>query len=205
MVKNGKHVNCSDCGKLIYRQNYLLKQRDLHFCSKKCHATYKTGLSMGGKTVGTCRECKNSFETLRYLLRNGGSKFCSHRCYSLYKSKVGNTPRTGPTKPERLFKSFLEELEIPYIQYKLVESEQFGRCYYDFYIPKNNLLIEIDGDYWHGNPLLYKTLNEQQKKCQKRDVEKNINALEKGYKLLRIWETDLKVASRGYIKNLIEK
>jgi len=37
---------------------------------------------------------------------------------------------------------------------------------YDFYIPAKNLLIEVDGDYWHGNPNKFPELNAMQRKIK---------------------------------------
>jgi very-short-patch-repair endonuclease len=63
---------------------------------------------------------------------------------------------------------------------------------YDFYLPELNLLIEADGDYWHGNPNKFKTLNEVQLLNKNNDVFKNELAKENGYNLIRFWETDIK-------------
>ncbi len=63
---------------------------------------------------------------------------------------------------------------------------------YDFYLPELNLLIEADGDYWHGNPNKFKILNEVQLLNKNNDVFKNNLAKENGYNLIRFWETDIK-------------
>lgn len=73
---------------------------------------------------------------------------------------------------------------------------------YDFYLKDFNLLIEADGDYWHGNPKKYKMgdLNETQMINKKNDIFKNKLAKENGFKLLRYWEEDIK---RNGFKNKI--
>lgn len=46
---------------------------------------------------------------------------------------------------ERFAREFLDKLGIEYVyQYK---AETIGR-YFDFYLPKANVLLEVDGDYW---------------------------------------------------------
>ena len=46
---------------------------------------------------------------------------------------------------ERFAKDFLDVLGVKYIyQFK---AESIGR-YFDFYLPKENLILEVDGDYW---------------------------------------------------------
>ena len=63
---------------------------------------------------------------------------------------------------------------------------------YDFYLKEFNLLIEADGDYWHSNPKQFNVLNEVQLLNKNNDEFKNKLAKEKGYNLLRFWETDIK-------------
>jgi len=55
------------------------------------------------------------------------------------------------TKPELLFKNILEELNLKFEQQKSI-----GKYKCDFYIPDYKLIVEIDGDYWHANPSLFK-------------------------------------------------
>jgi G:T-mismatch repair DNA endonuclease (very short patch repair protein) len=62
-----------------------------------------------------------------------------------------------------------------------------------------NICIFCDGDYWHGNPLLYKPndiINAGKRKIKVKNkwkYDKNITTilLKKGYKVLRFWETDI--------------
>lgn len=63
---------------------------------------------------------------------------------------------------------------------------------YDFYLKDFNLLIEADGDYWHGNPVKFSNLNETQLLSKKNDIIKNNLAIEMGYNLIRFWENDIK-------------
>lgn len=60
------------------------------------------------------------------------------------------------------------------------------------FILKRNLLVEIDGDYWHGNPKFFNELNKYQKYVKENDLSKNIIAENFGYNIIRFWENDLK-------------
>ena len=62
---------------------------------------------------------------------------------------------------------------------------------YDFKIKNKRLLIEVDGDYWYGNPELYESFNYIQEKNKKRDILKNKFAEEHNFKLIRVWESDV--------------
>ncbi len=63
---------------------------------------------------------------------------------------------------------------------------------YDFYLKEFNLLIEADGDYWHSNPNKFIKLNKVQLINKINDKFKNELAKEKGFNLIRFWETDIK-------------
>ena len=87
---------------------------------------------------------------------------------------------------ERKFKKILVTLGIEFSQYFKIA----GRIY-DFYLPQTNTLIECNGDYWHGNPLKFKILNEEQKKGWARDVFKKCLAEKHGYRIYFIWEHEV--------------
>lgn len=97
------------------------------------------------------------------------------------------------TSIERTVKSLLEELNIEYkFQFHLQNGPtKKDRRIYDFYIPAHNLIIEVNGDYWHSNPKTLKKLNNTQKKIRIRDKEKKKLAKDRGLKIMYIWELDI--------------
>lgn len=101
-------------------------------------------------------------------------------------------PQYGTSKLEDDFaQQFLDKLKVNYV-YQF-EAKDIGR-FYDFYLPNENLLIEIDGDYWHGNPDKYSEneLKYHQRKAQRIDEYKNKWALLHGIPILRIWESEIR-------------
>lgn len=64
---------------------------------------------------------------------------------------------------------------------------------YDFKISGKNILIEIDGDFWHCNPTSKFAIPQyaSQKKNLIQDEIKNKWCLDNGFILLRFWETDI--------------
>lgn len=74
------------------------------------------------------------------------------------------------------------------------EQYNFDKYKYDFYLKDLNLLIEVQGDYWHANPDVYRNteLTEVQKSNVQRDVDKKKVALENSYKIVYLWEKDIK-------------
>ena len=91
------------------------------------------------------------------------------------------------TKPELKMKEILVSLDIPFKhQFRL------GHCLFDFRLLNANILIEVDGDYYHGNPKIFKKLNKMQKEMKERDKKHNEVAKANNFILLRFWESDIK-------------
>lgn len=109
------------------------------------------------------------------------------------------------TKIETIFKQLLTSMDIEYeFQYR------FGGYLFDFFIPSDNLLIEVDGDFYHSNPLYYEEPKfETQLLVRANDIKKNKVAKDSNMKLLRFWETDIndniEQVSNILIENLNEK
>jgi len=93
------------------------------------------------------------------------------------------------TEPERVFSEMMKELGVEIESQKVINNK-----IYDFYIPSKNMMIEVDGDYWHANPLIYegKELNKTQLRNVKNDKFKDVLAKGNGFLLERVWEYDLK-------------
>jgi len=107
---------------------------------------------------------------------------------------------SGPfkdTKPELKMKEILNELNIPF-------EHQFRLCRYlfDFHILNTNILIEVDGDYYHGNPEKYSNLNETQQKVKQKDIIKDKVAKTNNFILLRFWESNI-LNNKENVKNCI--
>ena len=77
-----------------------------------------------------------------------------------------------------------------------------GICVPDFIFPLQSLIINCDGDYWHGNPELFNELDTIQKKVRKRDSRQNKLLNEKGWLILRFWESFIKENEERYTKDL---
>ncbi len=94
--------------------------------------------------------------------------------------------RKNPTLPERIVSKILSDLNIIFETQKRID---YYLC--DCVIGKK--IIEIQGDYWHGNPIRYNesNINETQKKNIHRDKTKKSFLINKGYKILYLWEYDL--------------
>jgi very-short-patch-repair endonuclease len=113
------------------------------------------------------------------------------------KDKMSNTAieniiKQGKVKRSKLeykFETLLELLEINFTHsYYIKETRKI----YDFYLPDQNILIEVDGDFWHCNPINHPTpVCKSQEINLINDEFKNKWAKDNGYKLLRFWEDDI--------------
>ena len=93
-------------------------------------------------------------------------------------------------KLEEFVSSILNKNDIKY-HFQFFLKTKDGICKsYDFKIKDTNILIEIDGDYWHGGPSLKKHFYKVNETKQN-DILKEQLALENGFQLIRIWESDI--------------
>lgn len=111
-------------------------------------------------------------------------------------------PAYGTSKLEDKFATeFLDKLGVEYE--KQFKAEDIGR-YYDFYLPKWKLLIEVDGDYYHSKGLTYEQMSPMQKRNNRVDKLKNEWAILHGYKIIRVWESDINQNSTKLLERLKE-
>ena len=92
----------------------------------------------------------------------------------------------NPTGCEALMIEILTSIKVKYETQKIVHGKIF-----DFYIPAKNILIEVDGNYWHGYGLRVEEMNEIQLRAYKNDQLKDVYAKGLGYELIRVWEHEL--------------
>lgn len=88
--------------------------------------------------------------------------------------------------------------------FKLRTQYKFGSYFYDFHVEGTNLLIEVNGDYWHCNPVKYINgpINELQRFAITRDDLKRKLAIQNGYQLHVVWENDWKYDRTEVVKRL---
>ncbi len=89
------------------------------------------------------------------------------------------------------------------------EEYRNGHWSFDYYLIDFDVLIEVDGDYFHSNPKIYPSgpKSKTQKVNFTRDCAKNKYCIENNLKLLRFWECDVLENSEGIkckLKELLE-
>lgn len=97
---------------------------------------------------------------------------------------------------EKKFASILTSAGIKWSNQFKINNKRF-----DFYLPEYGVLVEIDGNFIHSNANEGFVMNKHfQKKILKNDLLKNVIAQDSGFKLIRIWESELKLLNKNNIK-----
>lgn len=182
--RTGEIKKCLNCDSDIYVQKYQITK---YYCSTKCRAQYTSCQAR----VDT--QCENGFcSNIFNKTKKSRKRFCGLKCLNIYRSQLASKMNIFKnTKPESQFKQILDDIGITYVFQKPIPWKHGWKKWYDFYIPDFNLLIEIDGIYWHGKNLIYDHLNTQQIQTRDNDILKNKLAINKGFNLERIWEDDI--------------
>lgn len=93
------------------------------------------------------------------------------------------------TSDEKIVSDFLKKHNIPfYFQFFISDKSTHS---YDFKLKNSNIIVEVDGDYWHGGPGVKKHFFDV-KKTQENDLIKEKIATSKGLEVVRFWGSDLK-------------
>lgn len=169
-------VKCDYCNKKIYVKKYKVESEQNHFCSIICRQDWFANI------WSQTEECKNkSREIMINLLTSG---------------KISKTN----SKPQQIIDCLLSSIGINF-------KKEYGIKYYciDNYLFDFNLMIEVQGDYWHSNPNIFKdSLTETQYKRISRDKAKH-TYIKKYFdiEVLYLWENDI-YNNLELCKNLID-
>jgi len=79
------------------------------------------------------------------------------------------------------------------------QMKLFDKFFCDFVFPTNRVIFEVQGDYWHANPMFYpynperpeQDLNHIQLKNIKKDKAKEAYLWKRGWMLIPVWEYDV--------------
>ena len=146
--------------------------------------------SKNGMYGKSCRDFMSDVEYDQYIINLSKSKKEWWKNYSQEKKdkwilrlKEQRKYQVLPVKDTSIeikIREFLDELSISYKQHKYIEDIDHGyQC--DFFLEEYNMVIECDGDYWHNYPH-YRDI----------DLIRTQELLEQKYRVLRLWERDIK-------------
>ncbi len=235
-----KFKQCPGCGK-----EFKSRLAKTMFCSRKCylehrprqqntgrthfkkgHIPWNKGIlwpSMSGekhpnfkpKVKCTCATCGKEIYLHPYRLKNVIANYCSRSC-SVANQKI---PQNN-TVPEQIMKNelikigfkegvdFIHQFNIP-----KEDGKHFYRC--DFAFPKEKVIVEVQGDYFHGNPMftsfvydekgkLISEINPRQLKQVKNDPIKFNYLQNLGWFVFPVWEFDIRNINNHNLKLYIK-
>ena len=112
------------------------------------------------------------------------------------------------TSIEVKIQNFLKELGIEYYSHFWVNDIK-NKYQCDIFIPvqnkiKQKMVIECDGNWWHGNPQIYPNPNKMQIRQIKEDNIRTSELIGNGFKVIRLWETEIKVMELNNFKEMIQ-
>ena len=186
--KTGRMIKCNQCGKQIYKPKNQIKNNN--FCSSACQNKWQSRY----KTEHTCIICKNKFQWSPSRHKSHNIKYCSITCrdkdpirYEQIIKRHANQQLQKINKLEIKGYTLLSELKLDFIKQHTIKN----KFIVDAFLPAFNIIIQFDGNYWHGNPTLFSTFNKIQLKRMKLDISQDAYMKKCGYKVLRFWEYDI--------------
>jgi len=109
------------------------------------------------------------------------------------------------TKIEMKIQTFLQQSNIIFLTHRYMRIPHAYQC--DIFIPSLNMVIECDGDYWHGNNQMFSDDELTEKIINHRRIDdlRTIELTNKGYKVMRLWEHDIKCMTLEQFKEGVFK
>ena len=157
---------CTNCGKVYISK--LHKRYEHNFCCKECETEYKYNMS---HETRICEYCGKEF----VCAKGEKLRFCGMKCQAEWQRNVlqtderramqreitlrtlhGNFIKNQHSKPCVKIENLLRENNIEFECEKRLGSFSIDICVY------GDRYIEIMGDYWHLNPMLFDEPNNQQ-------------------------------------------
>lgn len=173
------------------------------FYGKKHNKKTKNKISKSrkGKSVGNNNAMANP-EHKKTAITNLKKKWDNgemEHVRKMFSKTIKKTRRLGKIKSIIRSKKEKEIIkEIKKMGYEVKHSLKIDTKICDIFLPKLNLVIEYNGDYWHCNPKKYSAdyFHQVKKKTAKELWEYDNNKIDlikrKGYNLVIVWESDLK-------------
>ncbi|GJQ43753.1 MAG: hypothetical protein JETCAE03_32510 [Ignavibacteriaceae bacterium] len=151
----------------------------------KC--AYDIWLEKYGKEEADKRENKKNKKHSRSISNEGNPMFGKHHSIETIKKIFKHRKMTNI---EKIIANLLDKNNIKY-HFQFFISENKLCKSYDFKIKDKPIIIEVDGDFWHGGPSR-KNYWKNVDTVIENDKLKDELAKRRGYEVIRFWESDIK-------------
>lgn len=181
-------IYCQNCFHKFKATPYKAKSRK--FCSKRCYSSWQQKWMKGKRNFFFGRHHtthSNNLNRTKHLRKNISIE-------TLRKITIARSKQRFPTdntKINIIIRNGLNSRRIKNTSKKWL----LGRFLPDAFI-EPNICVYCDGDYWHGNPKIYKKFDHIQLQNRKRDRRANLALRKAGYKIIRFWESKIEEDSR---------
>lgn len=187
--RKGIKTKCEWCEKDIYKSKSLYEKASHHFCSQDCANAWQGR----NKVSFICKICGKGFKWSPSRVENHTPTYCSILCRNkdpdyidkIIKTNYLQQTRKPPNKLEIAGNNLLLELGIGYKTQVLIS----GKFTVDVFVPPN-LIVQWDGEYWHGHPT-QAPFDERQIKRMNLDKSQDAYMRKCGYKILRFWSREV--------------
>jgi very-short-patch-repair endonuclease len=187
--KTGREVLCAVCGVPVYIPKSRLGL-PRYFCSTE-HANEWQGRN---KTEHVCKTCGQTFRWPPSRTKTYNITYCSLACRDADPDRREQLiainaaqQRLRPNHVERAGYLILDTLGIYYERQHLVG----GKFCVDAFVPSADLVVQFDGDYWHGNPAAFPEPDARQRRRMALDRSQDAYMAACGYAVARFWASDI--------------
>jgi very-short-patch-repair endonuclease len=195
--ETSREVECAWCGQRMSKPPHQIERASRNFCSRECQNAYQSR----NKIDLVCEWCGAAFRVSPSRIdraeENGWQKrFCCNECRLAARKRMGwpqllannkSLQEGRPTSLELAGYAILDALGVQYEK----QVEIGGKFIVDARMPDSAIIIQWDGDYWHGNPDFYDELDERQEKRRRLDHSQDAYLHACGYRVLRFWEHEV--------------
>ncbi|WP_195618562.1 hypothetical protein [Clostridium paraputrificum] len=179
-------VNCCNCGKEFYTmESSYRKKKYGSCCSKECLGEFRSKINKGKNNPNW-----NNGEAWNLCMREKASERAVER---LIKSDF----KYYDTKPQKIVNKMLNEIGIKY-----TNEYRCGNYVVDNYINDYGLMIEVQGNFYHCNPIM-NLKNSRKDKIIDKDKNKH-EYIKTNYnvEVLYLWEYDI-INRKELCKNIL--
>ncbi len=189
--RSGELRSCGICSVLIHIPESRLRKSKVYFCG----VAHQNEWQRRTKQEFTCALCGLIFRASPSRRTRGATIYCPLTCRDADPQKHAQLlamtvqqQQGHRTKPENIGYAILDKLGVVYQPQHVLA----GKFCVDAFIPSYKLVVQFDGDYWHGHPHLFPAPSARQMRRMLLDISQDAYLSKCGYRIMRLWEFDLK-------------
>lgn len=186
--KHGESKPCETCGTAFYAAKG--RSQSARFCSHACANVWQSR----NTTMHTCKMCGKTFRWSPSRHKATKITYCSLSCRNadpdrrtMLISMNAIQQQLRPNRVERAGYAMLDSLGMVYERQHVIG----GTFCVDAFVPSLGMVIQFDGDYWHGNPATFPEPDARQRKRMAVDRSQDAYLAACGYTVVRFWASDM--------------